>query len=119
MRRKLFVSEGLEDALKDRVQKELKLGYINLEDSMFEQAKQNFEIVLEYDSDCADAYWGLMLVKYQISNEKQLRSEPLKYKTVPYMPECQKALELASDQQKRQYKDLLETIYQINQGDNY
>ncbi len=119
MKRQYEASEHLSPEDEAKVLKELKLGYLNLSDGAFEQAKMCFMLALQYDSKCADAYWGLMLVKFQIKNEDVLETEPLTYKVALALPECQNALQFASDKQQAQYQNLLERIVKINEGDNY
>ena len=50
MKRTYQVSSNVAD--KEKALKELNLGYLNLEDQMFEQARLSFEIVLQYDPKC-------------------------------------------------------------------
>ncbi|MBP3431966.1 MAG: hypothetical protein J6K39_03845 [Clostridia bacterium] len=119
MKRTYQTSQGLPAEVAERVLKELKLGYLNLTDGFFEQAKLNFLLAAQYDEKCADAYWGQMLVKFEMSNEDELFSNPVKYKSAIYLPECQKALELADETLRKKYDNLLERIYKINEGDNY
>lgn len=119
MKREYRASQNISPEDKKKILNELKLGYLNLSDGAFEQAKLCFTIALQYDSRCADAYWGLMLVKFQIKNEDILESEPLTYKSATSLPECQKALEFAEEKQLAQFEGLLERIVKINQGDNY
>lgn len=119
MLRAYKVSTNLQPQNAERALKELKLGYLNLSDGFFEQAKQNFDIVLMLDPNCADAFWGQMLAKLEIDNENKLYSQPVKYKHVLGMEECQRALECPDQGTKNKYNDLLERIYQINEGENY
>lgn len=119
MKRSYQVSIDLPESEVPKTLQELKLGYLNLRDGMFEQAKMSFLLVLQYDSKNADAYWGLMLVKFQLENEDELYHNPVTYKSAIYLPECEKALQFAEDNQKKVYLDLLERIYKINEGDNY
>lgn len=119
MKRQYEASASISPEDEGKVIRELKLGYLNIADGAFEQAKINFMLALQYDSKCADAYWGLMLVKFQITNEDLLETEPLTYKVALALPECQNALQFASDKQLAQYKNLLERIEKINEGDNY
>lgn len=119
MKRTYQVSKDLPENEKERALKEVKLGYLNLSENMFDQAKINFLLALQYDSKCADAYWGLMLEKFQLGNEDELYSNPVKFKEAIYLPECEKALQFAGENQLKQFKDLLERIYAINEGDNY
>ena len=112
-------SEDLDENEKQKVLKELKLGYMNLSEEMFDQAKMNFMLALQYDSKCSDAYWGLMLEKCQIRSENDLFINPVKYKEVVFLNEYQHAMEFASDFQKKYYGELLERIYAINEGENY
>ena len=51
-------SKSAPEDRKLQVLKELRLGYLNLSEGMFEQARLNFLLALQYDSKCADAYWG-------------------------------------------------------------
>ena len=119
MKRTYQTSSNLPESEKVKVKNELKLGYLNLADGMFEQAKLNFDLALQYDDKCADAWWGLMLVKFQLKNEDELYSNPMTYKMAIYLPECEKALEVADENQKKIYEGLLERIRTINLGDNY
>lgn len=102
-----------------RVVKELRLGYLNLSEGLFEQARVNFSLALQYDSKCADAYWGLMLCKLKIKDEGELLKDPLSYKDVLKMPECQNAFMFGDDTQKKIYEDLLEGVNAIVTGENY
>ena len=117
MKRTYQVSAGIAD--KERALKELNLGYLNLEDKMFEQAKLSFGIVLQYDPKCADAYWGLMLAKFQLSNENDLTNNAVLYKTAIYLPEYDNAMKYADKDQKSRFDDMLENVYRINAGDNF
>lgn len=119
MKRSLFMSDGLSDFDQRRVLNELKLGYLNLEDEMFEQAKLNFQLVLQIDKKNADAYWGLMLVKFQLKSEELLFTDAVTYKSAIYLPEYEKAMQLAQEKQVKIYEGLMQRIYEINQGDNY
>ena len=119
MKRSLFVSENLDEESRSRVLNELKLGYLNLQDEMFKQAKLNFDIALQIDNTCAEAYWGLMLVKFQLKSEELLFTEAVQNKSVIFLPEYAKALEYANETQKKIYENLLERIRDINQGDLY
>ncbi len=119
MKRSLFVSQSLSAEDKQRVQNELVLGYLNLEDEMFDLAKLNFDLVLQIDEQNADAYWGLMLAKFQLKSEELLFTEAATYKSLVYLPEYIKAMEYAQDTQKKIYEGLLKRIYEINEGDNY
>ncbi len=119
MKRTYHASANATAEMAEKIEKELKLGYINLEDGCFEQAKLNFLLVLEWDKDCADAYWGLMLEKFQLKDEDELFTNPAAYKSAIYLPECEKALALADKSTLKQYKWMLDKIYQINEGDKY
>ncbi len=119
MKRQHVASDSLSQEEKTKVEKELKLGYLNLADGCFAQAELNFKVSLGMDERCADAWWGLALCKFQISNEDELFIQPVKFKSILFLPECQKALEYASESQKAIFDDLLERINKINQGDNY
>ena len=113
------VSEDLDEVEKKKALKELKLGYMNLSEELFDQAKMDFVLALQYDSKCADAYWGLMLEKCQIRSENDLFINPVKYKEVVFLNEYQNAMKFASEFQKKYYAELLERIYAINEGENY
>lgn len=119
MLRKYSVSASLPAQKAEQALKELKLGYLNLEDGYFAQAEQNFAIVLMIDENCADAHWGMMLAKLKLDNENKLFSQPVKYKNVLSLPECKKAFECADEGTKNKYNDLLERVLQINEGENY
>lgn len=119
MRREHTLSKNYTSEDADSLRKELKLGYINLEDGLFDLAQMNFEIVLRSCEDCADAYFGLMLCKLQLANENELSRNPTKYKNAISLAECEKALKFADENQKNIYNTLLEQIYKINEGDNY
>lgn len=111
-------SDGLAEEEKQKVVKELRLGYINLSEQLFEQAKVNFMLALQYDSACADAYWGLMLEKFQVRSEHELYDNPVTYKEAVYLPEYQNAMAFADEDQKKYYNEILERIYAINQGED-
>ncbi len=117
MKRTYQVSSNVAD--KEKALKELNLGYLNLEDQMFEQARLSFEIVLQYDPKCADAYWGLMLAKFQLPNENDLTDNAIHYKTAIYLPEYENAMKYADKDQKRRFDDMMENIYKINAGDDF
>ncbi len=119
MKRTYQISSNLDKQISEKAQRELNLGYLNLSDECFEQAKMNFLLTLQYDNKCADAYWGLMLVKFSLSNEDELFSNPIKYKSAIHLPECEQALNNADEGLKNKYMSLLERIYKINEGDNY
>lgn len=103
----------------DKVKRELALGYLNLAEECFDEAKVNFEFAIQLDEKCADAWWGLMLAKFNIKNEDLLLSEPLQYKNIVFLPECVKALQLASPEQDKIYGQLLEEVIKVNKGDEY
>lgn len=119
MKRTYQVSSDVPENERPKALKELKLGYLNLSDEMFEQAEMNFLLALQFDKKCADAYWGQMLAKFQIANEDDLYTNPVTYKSAIYLPECQNALQFADENQKKIFDSLLESIYKINEGDNY
>jgi len=119
MKRKYQASKDIAEFDKERVNKELKLGYLNLSEHLFEQAKINFLLALQFDSGCADAYWGLMLEKYKIANEEDLYQNPVKYKDIVYLNEYEQAMAFADKDQKNAYNQLLERIYAIKEGENY
>ncbi len=106
-------SKSTPEDRKSSVLKELRLGYLNLSEGMFEQARLNFLLALQYDSKCADAYWGLMLYKLNIKKESELLQDPMKYKDVMKMQECQNAFTFGDDNQKKIYEGLLEEINKI------
>lgn len=118
MKRRYEASDSLSEEVKIKVEKELRLGYLNLAEMFFEQAKINFTLALQYDSSCADAYWGLMLCKYQAKSEDLLFENPVVYKDVVLLPEYEKAMELASKEKRKIYEQILERIYAILQGEN-
>lgn len=119
MSRHYQASKSLSEEDQAKVLKELRLGFLNLSESMFEQARLNFSLALQYDSKCADAYWGLMLYKLRIADEGQLLKAPLKFKDVLKMAECQNAFTFGDDIQKKIYEDLLEGVNAIVTADNY
>ena len=119
MKRKYQASQNLNEVEREDVEKELKLGYMNLSEHLFDQAKMNFLLALQYDSACADAYWGLMLEKCKIANEEELYQNPVKYKDVVYLNEYESAMTFAEEGQKSAYDQLLERIYAIKEGENY
>lgn len=119
MKRSLYTSETLNEEEKQQVLNELKLGYLNLEDELFEQAKLNFDLVLQIDKTNADAYWGLMLVKFQLKSEELLHLNAMAYKSAVYLPEYQKAMQYALKIQKETFENTMKRINQINAGDNY
>lgn len=119
MKRTYECSADLSEELKEKVSKELNLGFLNLSDGFFPQAEMNFKVALEFDKTCPDAFWGLCLVGLKLENEDELYSNPVKYKDVLKMEECHKALENASEDLRNKYESLLERIYKINEGENY
>lgn len=119
MKRRYQCSQNLSEEKKREIENELNLGYLNLQDEMFEQARQNFQLALSIDRNCADAFWGLMLERFKIKNEDDLFSYPTKYKNALNTKECQRACECANDEQKEIYKNLLERIAKIEDGENY
>ena len=119
MKREFKASQNLSNELRHEVENELKLGYINLEEGMFAQAKENFELVLSLDPVCAEGFWGKMLEKCQIQNENELLDKPTKYKNVIFLPECENALKYATNEQKKIYENLLENVKKINDSENF
>lgn len=119
MKRTLRLSSSCSEEIESSFLKELTLGYLNLADEMFDQAEMNFKLVIKYDGRCADAYWGLMLAKCQISSEEKLYTDAVKYRNVVFLEEYSKALELAEENQKKQFENLLKQIKKINEGENY
>lgn len=112
-------SKNLEEDKQTAVSKELQLGYLNLSDGFFDEAKANFVVALSLDPKCPDAFWGMMLSKSGIKNEDWLIDEAMKYSNIIYLPECKQAIENADDDLKKIYKQLLEEIYKIKEGDKY
>lgn len=119
MLRKMFVSQNLPAEESDKILRELKLGYINLKEKYFDLAKQNFQLVLEFDPNCSEGFWGLALANDNVANESELYSDPAKHKNFINTCECQNALKFAQEDQKNIYNDLLTKVYQINEGNNY
>ena len=118
MKRRYEASESLSEENKVKVEKELRLGYLNLSELFFDQAKLNFTLALQYDSSCADAYWGLMLCKYQAKSEDLLFENPVIYKDVVMLPEYEKAMTFASKEKKKVYDQILERVYAIIKGES-
>lgn len=119
MKRTLQTSSTCSQENKIAVEKELALGYFNLSDEMFDQAQMNFRLAIKLDPKCADAFWGLMLAKCQMKSEELLFTEPMKFKNVVFLEEYKKALELAEENQKKHFENLLTQIRQVNSGDEY
>lgn len=99
--------------------KELKLGYINLSDGLFDLAQMNFDMVIHSDPYCADAFWGLILCKYQIRNEDVLLTNATAYKDLVYLKEYENAMLYADENQKANFESLLTEIKKINTGNDY
>jgi hypothetical protein len=118
MKRRYEASDSLNEEDKLRVEKELRLGYLNLGELFFEQARLNFTLALQYDSKCADAYWGLMLCKFQAKSEDLLFENPVVYKDVVLLPEYEKAMTFASEEKRKIYEQILERIYAIIKGES-
>lgn len=118
MKRIYEASDSLSEEDKLKVEKELRLGYLNLGELFFDQAKLNFTLALEYDNTCADAYWGLMLCKYQAKSEDLLFENPVVYKDVVMLPEYEKAMMYASEEKRKLFDQILERIYAIVKGEN-
>ena len=119
MKRQYQTSENVKEEDKNLVIKELKLGYMNLSEGLFEQARQNFLLASQIDQKCADAFWGLMLEKENIKDEDDLFENPVKYKEIVYTEYYDKAMMNANETQKACYNQILERINAINEGDNY
>lgn len=119
MKRTYQTSKDLPADLQEKTLKELTLGYLNLKDECFDEAKLNFDLALAYDPKCADAFWGQMLVKFQLDDEDKLYQEPVLYKSAIFLPECENALKFAETNQKKTFENILERIHKINEGDNY
>ena len=119
MKRLYEASSGVSEEIKESVVKELRLGYMNLDEGMFEQARINFQLAISLDPKCADAYWGLMLLKLKIQNEDDLTENPVTYKNAINLPEYQKAMETASEEKEKIYDALMEGVRAVNAGDNY
>ncbi len=119
MKRSYQISSNLDEEDRVSVEKQLQLGYLNLSEGFFEQAKMNFTIAVNIDQKCADAYWGLMLTKLGIKNEDELYSNPLQNKDATKLEECKKAMEFADENTKKIYQQLLEQIDKVNEGEGY
>ena len=119
MKRQYKTSASVLDENKELVEKELKLGYMNLSEELFEAARMDFLLAAELDPNCADAFWGLMLEKENIKDEDDLSENPVKYKEIVYTEYYDKAMANASEEQKSCYNQILERIHAINEGDNY
>ena len=117
MMRTLSVSVSAKDP--ENALRELKLGYINLEDGLFKNAEVDFDMVLLTDPECADAFWGLMLAKKKIRREEALKTNAVLYKDIVKLKEYDKAMEFADETKKALYKNLLSEIHKLNDGDNY
>ncbi len=115
MKRELKVSDDVAES----VLKELKLGYINLADGLFDLAQTNFDLVILSDPKCADAFWGLMLAKCHIRKEDVLLNNATLYKNIIFLKEYQNALMYADDEQKAIYQNLLSEIAKINAGEEF
>ena len=107
------------DDKKEKLLRELKLGYLNLSDGLFDEAQMCFDVALCFDENCAEAFWGKMLAKLQVKEEDFLNSQANDFKLATQLVECEKALKLASEEQKKVYENLLAQINKINQGENY
>ena len=119
MKRFYEASSGVDEETAKSVVKELRLGYMNLDEGMFEQARINFQLAISLDPKCADAYWGLMLFKLNIKNEDDLTENPLDYKNAINLAEYKKAMECAGDDKKKIFDTLMEGVRAVNAGDNY
>lgn len=119
MKRQYQGSQNLSEEKKVRVDKELKLGFLNLSEGFFEQAKMNFELALQFDPNAPDGFWGLMLAKLGATNEDDLNEYPMKFKDAVNMQECQSAQENASEDLKKIYQSLLENVMKVSNGENY
>ena len=117
MTRELKVSKICMD--KESTLKELKLGYLNLADGLFDLAQTNFDMVILSDAENADAFWGLILCKCQIRNEQALKHNATLYKNIVYLKEYENALNYADETQKAIFENLTSEIKKINEGDNY
>ncbi|MBP3619656.1 MAG: hypothetical protein J6J24_03245 [Clostridia bacterium] len=113
MKRTLRLSPSCSEEIESSLLKELMLGYYNLEDQMFDQAMMNFKVVIKFDSQCADAYWGLMLAKCQIASEESLFTQAQSYKHIVQLPEFENALKFAQGNQRKQYEGLIAPIRKL------
>lgn len=115
MNREYYASPNVTDeVIRQKVVDELNLGYFNLSDGLFEQAKLNFSLALQFDKRCSEAYWGLALCKLQIRDESVLNEKPSTYKNITGLSEYKKALDYATEKQKKVYKRLTEQIMIIH-----
>ena len=119
MKRSYECSTNLDEEKKIMVENELKLGFLNLNEKYFDQAKLCFDIALQYDAQCPDAFWGEMLCKMKLDNEDLLYCNPMGNKTATSLLEWQNPLEYANENLRKKYDDLLERINKINEGDNF
>ena len=117
MTRTLSVSVSAKDP--ENALRELKLGYINLEDGLFKNAEVDFDMVLLLDPECADAFWGLMLAKKKIRREEALKTNAVLYKDIVKLKEYDKEMGFAEDTKKEHYKNLLGEIQKLNEDDKY
>lgn len=116
MKRHFECSQNLSEDVKIKVEKELELGFLNLSEKFFEQAKMNFEVAKNIDKKCPDAFWGLMLVKVKAENEDFLYREPEKFRKVLKFRELKLAREFASENLRKKYDDLLQNIYLLEKN---
>lgn len=119
MKRMYQASLGLSEEVELSVIKELRLGYLNLSEGMFEQARLNFIVALTLDNKCADAAWGAMLCKLQAKDEDDLTRDPITYKNAINLPEYKNAIDFADEAQKKIFDSLMEGVIAVNAGDNY
>lgn len=119
MKRFYEASENVDGEQKLKVEKELRMGYLNLSEMLFDQAKIDFVLALQYDSACADAYWGLLLCKHKLKTEDLLFDDAMTYKDVVFDKEFESAMRFASKEKKEIYNKIMERIYTINEGENY
>ena len=119
MKRAYQTSEGLDPQLSVKAEKQLQLGFLNLSEGLFDLAKTNFQLAIEYDKKCADGFWGIMLAKLKVKNEDELYDDAAKFASAQLPEESEKALEYANEAQKNIYQKLLENILKISEGENY
>ena len=98
--------------------RELKLGYLNVKEEMYDLAQTNFDLVIIADKTCADAFWGLMLCKLQVNDENVFVAEPDKYTSVFRLKEYQNAMKYATKEQKATYTNFIKDIpgYEMTAG---
>lgn len=99
--------------------RELKLGYLNIKDGMFDLAQTNFDMVIISDKTCADAFWGLMLCKLQVRDENVFITDAEKYTKIFHLKEYQNAIKYANKEQKATYVNFIKDIPGYEMADDY